>query len=328
VEDNLMGIKASAKHLARRLVGTHELGHRLHALETISARLAAASELSQMEKVRTLEDLLRQRDTALSRAHTLAAINTVMQSSEEAFFRTIFNGVEVFLPRDTVRTQFQCLQGKSEGPLFIEVEENHRKWMMSHIVEGGVFLDVGSATGAMTIPMLATFGSSIQIVAFEPARRARRLLELTLARNGLAGVEIVPKAVSNYVGEATFSEYGFDETGVCPWLPEGSAIDSRVIEEGRVTKYDVEVTTLDTFCSDRCLLNRPTVIKIDVEGFEALVLEGSSALISSTRPWLSIDIHRDPFGEGTTDAKVRALLSPHGYTFERMAHVMVASPEQ
>ena len=320
------GIRASVKNVVRGLVGTRELDRRLHAIKSVSGRLAAAYGRWQADGTPALDDLLRQRDTAVSRAYTESVINTVKQASEDSFFRTIYNGVEVLLPRDTIRNISSCLHSSPKGPFVIEVESAHRNWMMSHITEGSTFLDVGSSTGTMTIPMAAAFGRSIQIIAFEPARNARRLLELALARNGLAGVEVVPKAVSNSVGMATFSEYRYDEAGSCEWLPEASAIQSRMIDDARVTKYDVEVTTLDAFSSGRTLLNGPLVIKIDVEGFEVHVLEGASALISTAKPWLSIDIHADPFGDGTTEQKVRAVLIPHGYEFEVMNHVLLASP--
>ncbi|MFO0891963.1 MAG: FkbM family methyltransferase [Isosphaeraceae bacterium] len=220
----------------------------------------------------------------------------------------------------------QCLHGKPEGPLDLYVETAHLKWMMSHVVEGGSFLDVGAATGTMTAVMAATFGSGVRIAAFEPARKARRLLEQTLERNGLAGVEVLPNAVSNSEGVVRFSEYGYDEAGGNPWLPDASAIHSQLIDDSRAESYDVETTTLDAFCSARGLQRNPTVAKIDVEGFEVHVLEGSLALIAAARPWFSIDIHKDPFGDGTTEPKVRALLGRYGYRFETMGHVLVASP--
>jgi FkbM family methyltransferase len=278
------------------------------------------------ESFRRFADLLRHYDTP-TRIATLSAFNAVSQASEGSFFRSIYNGVELELPRDSIRTMIQCLRAPLEGPLVIDVEGAHRNWMMSHLGDGGTFLDVGSSTGAITIPVVATFGSSVSVVAFEPARKARRLLEATLARNGLEGVEVVPKAVSNVVGRTTFCEYDYDESGTCPFKPETSAIQSRITDTDRqATEFDVEVTTLDTFRAGRHFGGGPVVVNIDVEGFEVLVLEGASGLIASTRPWFSIDIHRDPFGEGTTEAKVRDLLGSQGYSFENMGHVLVASP--
>lgn len=324
----------------RRLVGTDQVVHLLdRQAELISRRLdagpiagpspapeARTESNGRSDRLTTLEGLLGHRDPE-SRLATIAAYNAVSQAGADAFFRTIYNGVEVQIPRDTLLTMVQCLYGTLEGPLVVEVEECHRKWMMAHLVDGGTFLDVGAATGAMTIPIAATFGSKVRIIAFEPARKARGLLESTLTRNGLEGIEIVPQAVSNVVGRTTFCEFDHDETGACPFLPETSAIESRItVDDDRSRKVEVGVTTLDTFFSGRGAPVGPVVIKIDVEGFEVLVLEGASDLIATSRPWFSIDIHRDPFGEGTTEAKVRRLLGSADYTFKNMGHVLVASP--
>jgi FkbM family methyltransferase len=334
----------------RRLVGTERVLHVLdRQADLISRRMAVAAarvpdsdesghvldgsvvnlpaELNgHSEQFKRFEQLLQHWD-APSRILTLAAFNTVSQASEESFFRTNYNGVDLELPRDSIRTMIQCLRASLEGPLVIDVEGPHRNWMISHMVDGGTFLDVGASTGAMTIPMAAKFGSKARVIAFEPARPARRLLEMTLARNGFTGVEIVPKAVSNVVGRTTFREFDYDETGGCPFLPETSAIQSPVTEsDERATSSEVEVTTLDTFCSGQDIASGRVVVKIDVEGFEVLVLEGALNLISSARPWFSIDIHRDPFGDGSTEVKVCNFLTPYGYTFDNMGHVLVASP--
>ncbi len=324
-----MGIKTHLKNRIRRLVGTHELNRRQQAIETSIENLSAAWNGGQSEKTRTLEELLQRQEAALWQAYTVATLNTVKQASEDAFFRTGLNDVEVDLPRDTIRRYVPCLHGKPEGPLILYVETAHLKWMMSHIEDGGSFLEIGASVGAITIPMALTFGAGAKVVAFEPARGSRRLLELTLERNGLCDVVgVIPHAVSNKVGKVAFSEYAYDEACGTSWLPDCSAIHSALIDDSRTETYEVEVTTLDAFCSAHGLLDRPAVVKIDVEGFEVLVLEGALALIQTARPWFSIDIHRDPFGDGSTEEKVRVLLGHHGYHFERMGHVLLASPRE
>jgi hypothetical protein len=88
--------------------------------------------------------------------------------------------------------------------------------------------------------------------------------------------------------------------------------------------YEVRVVTLDDDALQHC--SKPLVVKIDVEGFEAHVLRGAHRLIRDCRPYLSIDIHTDPFGDGlaTTEAAVIELLP--GYRCERLAHVLLCSP--
>jgi hypothetical protein len=88
--------------------------------------------------------------------------------------------------------------------------------------------------------------------------------------------------------------------------------------------YDVQVVMLDDDALAQC--TRPVVIKIDVEGFEAHVLRGARRLIDEYRPFLSIDIHTDPFGDGvaTTEATVISLIQD--YRYERLGHVLLCSP--
>lgn len=70
--------------------------------------------------------------------------------------------------------------------------------------------------------------------------------------------------------------------------------------------------------------SRVAAIKIDVEGFEAHVIDGATQLLSELKPALAIDIHADPFGEGMTDGKVQERLSRFGYACRKEGHVMFA----
>ncbi|MFO0891967.1 MAG: hypothetical protein U0790_22885 [Isosphaeraceae bacterium] len=94
-----MGIKARVKDRVQRLVGIRELDGRLQGLEVFLDRLSAVRENDGTERIRTLEEQLEERRVALERAYSVAVRNAVKQASEEAFFRTNLNGVELDLPR-------------------------------------------------------------------------------------------------------------------------------------------------------------------------------------------------------------------------------------
>ena len=110
-------------------------------------------------------------------------------------------------------------------------------------------------------------------------------------------------------------------------MPEASTLIAKVISDRPHQTLTVPVVTLDEDALQRCDL-KPVVIKIDVEGFEAQVLRGARRLISQLRPWLSIDIHREPFGDGleTTERSVRSALDEDGYQFEKLGHVLLCTP--
>jgi FkbM family methyltransferase len=237
------------------------------------------------------------------------------------------NGASLWLPRNTLLTMFHCIHSGPDGKLYLAVEVRHLDWMMQRLTGGGTFLDVGASTGATTLPIARRFGDAVRIVSYEPAENARNLLLATLERNRIAGVEVLPYAVSETAGRSDFREFLPDESGKIPYLPEASSLIGKVTSDRPHRTLTVPVVTLDEDALPRCG-RKPVVIKIDVEGFETLVLRGSRRLISEFRPWLSIDIHADPFGDGveTTERSVRTVLEEGGYQFERLGHVLVCTP--
>jgi FkbM family methyltransferase len=244
----------------------------------------------------------------------------------ECWLRLELNGAELWLPRDTLLTMFHCLH-TGGGKLYLVVEERHLNWMMKRLESGGTFLDVGAATGATTLPIVLRFGDAVQIVSYEPAEAARNLLLATLERNQIVGVEIRTSAVADAPGIAEFREFLPDVNCAIPWLPETSTLIGNFISDRPHNSVTVPVVTLDEDAYHMCE-RKPVVIKIDVEGFETRVLRGARKLISAFRPWLSIDIHTEPFGDGseTTERSVRDLLSQYHYDFDKVGHVLLCSP--
>jgi len=219
-----------------------------------------------------------------------------------------------------------CLIVMPDGQLAAYVETAHLRWMMERLHGGGTYLDIGAATGATTLPIAVHLNGLVQIVSYEPARLARDLLLATLEQNGIGGVMVRPVAVSEAAGEAQFREYLPDATGQTPFLPEASSIVSTLMSDAPHATVTVPVVTLDEDALP-VIEKRPVVCKIDVEGFEAFVLRGARTLLSLPNVHLSIDIHADPFGDGqqSTEGEVRAILEEHGYSFEKMNHVLLCS---
>ena len=255
-----------------------------------------------------------------------AAVNAILHSTPESYFECDFNGVRLLLPRDTLRTMTHCLQSRSETPLRIEVEAAHSDWLRDKLRPGDTFLDVGAATGAMSLPFALSI-PGIRAIAFEPSRTVNRRLRETLLRNGVDSVEVRDEAVSDHCGTTSFAEVGFDTTGKTPFYPETSAIANRLIDPVHLAAtYDVPVTTLDHFFAGRTDEAAVRSVKIDVEGFEIHVLQGGAGFLGRVQPHLAIDIHRNPFAEGTTEKGVRACLEPIGYRFENIDHVLLCYP--
>jgi FkbM family methyltransferase len=246
----------------------------------------------------------------------------------EVLITVSLNGVPLRIPAGTLVTMSHCIHTNESAELLVVVEAAHLAWMIDHLRPGGTFLDVGAATGATTLPVASRFGDKVKIVAYEPARRARRLLSQTLEANHIEGIDVRAVAVSDQEGSAAFREYLPDSDGQTPWRPETSSLVTEKLS-GRPTDEDIVVpmVTLDSDALSACT-SGPIVVKIDVEGFELFVLKGATRLLADRRPFLSIDIHQDPFRmDGTTTGPdVEAFLNRFGYRFATIGHVLLCEP--
>jgi FkbM family methyltransferase len=150
--------------------------------------------------------------------------------------------------------------------------------LLAKFSELPVLFDVGANIGVHT---LSWASSCRHLFAFEPSPATRNILARNVASNRLADrVSVVPKAISNREGTATFH--------VCKDNALSSLKDTR--RNGVAETVSVEVTTLDTFAREQ-KIERVDFIKIDVEGFETEVLEGAKTILSTMKPDLFVEIY-------------------------------------
>jgi FkbM family methyltransferase len=148
------------------------------------------------------------------------------------------------------------------------------------IKPGSVVVDVGANVGVLAIFMARWAGAEGHVYAFEPSPTPRRLLIEHLRMNGVSsGVTVCPVALSDVEGETTFYAVG---------ISGKSALSGANI--GREPEqFQVPVTTIDSYCSSQNV--RPSLIKIDVEGFEFSVLNGARNTLKQFRPSVLVELH-------------------------------------
>ncbi len=75
----------------------------------------------------------------------------------------------------------------------------------------------------------------------------------------------------------------------------------------------IEITSIDHFCRENRLV--PDLLKIDVDGYEALVIPGAAQTLRSHHPIIVLELHKNKFyGQfDTTRAKITAPLFDLGY---------------
>ncbi len=136
-----------------------------------------------------------------------------------------------------------------------------------HAREGGLFVDVGANMGYFTLLWAGTGGGSV--VAVEPAPRNLALLANNVARNCLSGrVSVLAKAAGDHDGEVGFRSGASDQTG---W--------GGIAAAGGTADFHVPSVRLDHALDGRAI----SVLKIDVEGADTLVLRGCEALLRQGR---------------------------------------------
>lgn len=247
---------------------------------------------------------------------------------ESGWILVDLNGVEFSVPAYTHQTMIHCDHGQTEsGARKILLEYSHWMKMKSWLDEGdGSFLDVGAATGAMTVPFGLMYPAA-HIFAFEPHRTVRGILIDTLAKARLSKPLVFDFAISDVSSTVDFHEEPMDESGTMPYLPETSSISTKQGSgnNSSPSDYAVRATTIDDW-SEGVSISENCVVKIDIEGFEVHALRGAQKFIAEHRPRFSIDIHVEPGGNEMTWNGTRAILEKFDYRFSEADHVLFAEP--
>jgi FkbM family methyltransferase len=155
----------------------------------------------------------------------------------------------------------------ARGDLPNKPETNGEYWLvkqaMARVAGNAVFLDVGANIGDWTATVIGhaeAIGLNVYVKAFEPFGETRKMLAARFA--DITAVEIYATAVSEHTG-----------TAVLYANHAGSGTNSLHPVSGRQQEA-IAVTTLDAFLGASGIAH-VAFVKIDVEGFDALVLKGA-----------------------------------------------------
>lgn len=165
-----------------------------------------------------------------------------------------------------------------------QVDRSSLRLLKSLMPVGGTFVDVGAYVGLYTCVMANHVGPTGCVLAFEPMPQNVALLRRNIELNGFTNVEVQSVALSNQVG--TVDLY-------VPLHPSrkslsiGPSSATRIRNPGGWSAIgSAPSTTLDrTFHGGRLDL-----IKIDVQGHEAAVLEGAHKIIERFRPVIVCEV--------------------------------------
>ena len=193
-----------------------------------------------------------------------------------------YYGTHVYFPRNAPIFRLLCQSGMYEYDIVSRVTKLIRP--------NSTFFDVGANIGLMSVPALATC-PSCRVVSFEPSPNTLPFLERTINASAYSDRwTITGKGISSCAGELDFST-GHPDFALFEGFKSGNRMPNSKSVKVPVSTLDCEWHTLE----------QPSVslVKIDVEGGEAGVLDGAVEMIRACHPAIITEWHEaylNPFG--------------------------------
>lgn len=201
-------------------------------------------------------------------------------SAAKAYLAMVARRKRVTLARDGVRMAvgLQRGQGLWCGISGLDFEPE-LSWLVNRLPEGGVFMDVGANVGAYSLHCARRVGEDGKVIAFEPGYEAMTMFQESIRLNGYQKrIQAISAAVA-------------DRDGVMHLEGSSGSWFNMHLSTESVGK-PVSVRSIDSVCQE-LNLNRVDAIKVDAEGFERQVFEGSLGVLQKFRPVVVFEHIRD-----------------------------------
>lgn len=155
-------------------------------------------------------------------------------------------------------------------------------WM--HLAkQSSTVLDIGANSGIFSLSAWALGSSSVH--AFEPIKRIYDQLKCNLELNGNGAPKAWNMAVSDQKGVLEILDPGGD-------FPVAASLSKEFYKNhvGEYTATKVNVIDIDRFCNESGI-DSVDLVKLDVEGHELHALLGMIETISSSYPWILMEVY-------------------------------------
>ena len=170
--------------------------------------------------------------------------------------------------------------------------------LKKNLFSGAVFYDLGANNGFFSLFGSILVGKSGKVFAFEPFKENLETVSRLVETNNIMNCTVVDSAVADYNGTGMLY---FADNAATPTFQKDYSNDF----------VDVNIITLDHFTTNH---PRPNVIKVNVEGAEAMVLDGSTKLLNQHQNlvWV-IEIH-----DLENEKKCKNIFKKNGYKVRKL----------
>jgi FkbM family methyltransferase len=286
------------------------------ARERMKSRMETLLETSGRSlKGRFLEGLARSHfvQSAYGACRRIPALGGLLHRAAD---RLLPHGTRVWtrLPGGLGKGLWFCLNPRFEQGY---INGDHEPWVQevlkARLRRGDCFYDVGAHTGFFSVIAARLVGEKGSVVAMEADPQNAALLRANVARNGMTQVRLIAAAIWSFSGELRFTQASEASNRTEGRVAPEAAAGERTITVPAVTLEDLFFREHE---------RPPQLIKIDVEGGEWEVLQGTQRLLAEAKPALLCEVH-DP----AMIDKIQEFLRRFGYAVEHSQPVHPRYPD-
>jgi len=246
-------------------------------------------------KIRPLEKML----VMLTRGKPFGTLVTKLPANHYQYKKATFRLVK----RHNINYHLD-LSDLIDWYIYFGFKEASRQSLYSLVKNGENIIDVGANVGDVSLHLANMVGPSGNVFSFEPDPINYRRMKKNLSLNEFSNITLNRLGLGNKSGN--YRIYNVDERN------QGM---NRILDSSN--KYEksseIRVITLDEYVEENCI-DRVDLIKIDVEGFEFKVLNGSVRTIDAFCPKLFIELDDQNLIDQGSSAKILVqLLQRKGY---------------
>lgn len=178
---------------------------------------------------------------------------------------------------------------------YFAIDEPAQVVLYNFVKPGMMVLDIGANIGATTLSLAKKVGSEGKVYSFEPSPFNYRRAFQNVSLNDFGNIKLINQGLGNEKSTAFLYNVNPNNRGMQRLLKENE-------ENKSYEKTQVTIDTLDNSMK-KFEIPAPSLIKIDVEGYEFNVLVGGRETILQHKPALFIELDDNNLREQGNTAK-------------------------
>ena len=243
--------------------------------------------------------------------HNITPPFIFMAVKRSSFYEKMKNWAKNALPKEYTPSWNTIKSGSLKGKkLFVDpnghwqkemLDGNYDNFFFDYVdkinLKDRVIFDVGAHIGYSSLYFATRVGPQGKVFAFEPNIFNVQIMKKILNENAdlQNRIEIIDRAVSDKNGKENLVFSPNVDSGISSgsFIKSADTIWQKNVYKDVLGFQEVNVSTisLDSFVEKEHPTTAPSIIKIDVEGAEYLVVKGAKEIIKKYQPTLLIEVH-------------------------------------